>query len=222
MKNIVEKESMSQLLKESLLLSCTTIGRTTSSSHAEKSVTWEENRLCEKKTKLDEKLYKSLVKLNSDKLQIIDELTQLHKSRSTGNLESINKHRPLYARCKSARPVVGHASPDLSGSNSRRNSVEVGLLSVPIFKSSHGPSASKDPETSQRLAFKLGGESSSEESGDEDKDNKTEGKVNSSFTRTISVVSCRLGHECGSARSELYKFQNASRRYTNQLNKKNK
>ena len=222
MKDVTEKghDTGKQFLKESMLLSCTTVGRTVSSSYAEKSVTWEEQRLGVTKSKLDEKLYRSIVKLNSDRLQIVDELTKLKKSRSTGNLESMA--RPTFTRSKSARPrdTQPTRSPPSRGSKSRRNSTDVGLLSLPVkcSKCHHGFDASKKLDISSRTAFKLGADSCSDESSDDERENK----LNSTLTRTISVVSCQLGRECRSARSELHKFENTSRRYMYQVFSKNK
>lgn len=80
-------------MKESLLLPCTSTGKTTSASMAERSNVWAANKLLEKKTILDKKLYKSIVKLNVDRLIVVHELSNLRKSASTGALDRIDTHK---------------------------------------------------------------------------------------------------------------------------------
>ncbi|KAH3738008.1 hypothetical protein DPMN_044611 [Dreissena polymorpha] len=87
------------ILKESLLLSCSTVGRTTSSCMAERSVQWHEHKLSEQKSELDQKLYKSIIKINSERLEIVDELSKLKKSSSTGALESTGKNEAGWQKC---------------------------------------------------------------------------------------------------------------------------
>lgn len=204
------------LLKESLLLSCTTVGRTISSSHAEKSVNWEENRLGQIKTKLDDSLYKCMVKLNSDKLEIVDELVQLRKSRSASSLDSLDKTREKKVQTSRLVNSDGH-----NGQVDRRRSIDGPELSSSItsLKRLRQKTLAKEQDQRKKISVKMGGDSS-EESSDEEKvamETATCGRHSSGVRRTISVVSCQFGRECGSARSELQKFENASRRYTNQF-----
>ena len=51
-----------KLTAEILMLPCTAIGQTTSSTIAEKSNIWAEQRLAERKNELDIKLYKNVIK----------------------------------------------------------------------------------------------------------------------------------------------------------------
>ncbi|KAH3738007.1 hypothetical protein DPMN_044610 [Dreissena polymorpha] len=78
-------------------------------------------------------------------------------------------------------------------------------------------------DTDSNIAITLGGDSSGDESsGDDKRHHVGHGHDGHALHRTISVTSCQFGRDCGSARSELEKFKNATKRYTNELSGKTK
>lgn len=206
-------EKDTKAMKESLLLPCTSSGKTTSASIAEKSNVWAENRLTERKLALDKKLYRNIVKLNVDRLEVVEELTKLKKSSSTGALDKLVKPKDNQLGDGLASPVTHLSATVLS----RRSSTDYsGLEKEKERKQKASDVIDKRKDDAAKISIVIGGASSSDEASDEDKPRQ---KSAQGKHRTFSLTSCQQGHECSTKRSELQTFENATRRYTHLLSK---
>jgi len=210
-----------RLVSESLRLSCTSLGPTTSSSIAERSVQWHENRLEERKSDLDQRLHKSIVKINSGRLEVQEELARMKKSSSTGNLDSLARktnglvlpHQKGHQQVKS--PGNTSSTPQLRHKRRQSSGAITGLPGPP----SHGANSTKERP---KVSIIVGSEDNDSDNSDPDKPPHTDKSHKTLAQRTLSVTSCQLGRECSSARSELNKFENTTKRYTKELNGKTK
>lgn len=207
-------------MKESLLLPCTSTGKTTSASIAERSNVWAENKLLEKKTILDKKLHRSIVKLNVDRLAVVHELTKLRKSASTGALDRIDTHNYGKHDQNTNKPIIKSLS---KSSLSSTGSCDKTISDHSVF--SHSDVRRKRNETVLRpsdsktnISITIGGNcSSDEQSGDDSSGSDVQ---ESKRTLTHTSRACPLGRECSSGRSEGRKIENVTRRYTKQLSPK--
>lgn len=206
-------------MKESLMLPCTSAGKTTSASIAERSNIWAENKLIEKKNVLDQKLYKSIVKMNTNKLEVIHELSKLKKSSSTGALEKMAKDmddkHAKHGSTNNKSIVKSHSKSSLPLTSER--DTHVNHLPHDSDKKGKSETLLKNTDSVAKITITVGGDGSSDELSDDEKSGK-----NHTHTRTISLTSCALGRECSSSRSELRKFENATKRYARALSAKAK
>jgi hypothetical protein len=210
-------------MKESLMLPCTSAGKTTSASIAEKSNVWAENKLLEKKSVLDEKLHKSIVKMNTNKLEIVHELTKLRKSASTGALERLNKQKEgrqsqLTHTDKSAM-VKSSSKTSVKSDHSQDNKISEGAPAATPHTKTKSETLLKQSDSRAKISITLGGDSSSDD--DTNGDGNGENHIHD-HKHTFSVTACPFGRECSSHRSELRKFENATKRYTRLLSPKPK
>lgn len=219
MKNEKSKDSENvsvdnKLMKESLLLPCTSIGKTTSASMAERTNIWAENKLFEKKTELDKKLHKSIIKLNVDKLEIVEELSRLKKSASTGSLRSLET---ALLRTTSGVSRNTHTPSTPTAANS---------ISVDTQKKHRSmntnTTVSKNSDSKTNIEIHINDESSVDEMCDDEKHLSNDIHCFHGKKKAFSVTTCQSGRECSSHRSELQTFENVSRRYARQLSPKPK
>lgn len=63
--------------------------KSTSAMIAEKSNIWSENKLHEKTLQLDKQLYQSMVKMNVDRLEVVNDLARLKRSSSANSLSKL-------------------------------------------------------------------------------------------------------------------------------------
>ena len=210
-------------MKESLMLPCTSAGKTTSASIAERSNVWAENKLLEKKNVLDEKLHKSIVKMNTDKLLIVHELSKLKKSASTGALERLDKrmegrHSQPAHTAKSAIAKSSSKSSIKSNHSQDDKTLEVTPAGSPD-KKTKSETLLKQTDSKAKISITIGCDSSSDEDTGADKNDENHSH---DHKHTFSVTACPFGRECSAHRSELRKFENASKRYNRLLSPKPK
>ncbi|KAL4233364.1 hypothetical protein ACF0H5_008046 [Mactra antiquata] len=219
--------SEKKLTNESLLLPCVSGAKSTSASIAERSNLWVENKLCERKVNLDQKLHRSIVKLNVDMLEITEELTKLNrmkKSASSGALDKMDHlHDHHHLNHSHTLMLKGHVTKGKSSTPSSPcvNRHPMNSLGSRVSSTSDRTKRDKNAQSNKtdnhrkysdnksKIAITIDSASSSDDNSDGDK-KKAESK-----RKIVSALACQNGQPCSTRRSERQTFENKARRYKN-------
>ena len=179
--------------------------KTTSTKLAEKSYIWSENKLHDMTSDLDKQLYQSMVKMNSDRLEIVRDLAKLKRSSSTGTLSSFEAEH--HGKLAQEKPRSQRNSPVIKRKDNQKE------IKPPLASrsSSHGAEKSnKHLDWAAGIEIRITSDAGSE--FEELHDHNYE------HLRCMSSTSAR--RHCSEERSQADMVENVLRRYARQTRPK--
>ena len=183
---------------------------TMSATMAEKSNVWTENKLHRKTTELDKQLYHSMVKMNMDRLEVVNDLAKLKRSSSTGSISSSHNDH-VSGKQHHNKQQQSLSSQDISPVTGRKHTRKE-TISPLAHKSPKSPSdraPGKPPRTSG-IDIRITSYLSSDE----------EELPDHHYEPSRSVSSSTVRRHCREERAQGEMVENVLRRYAKQIRPK--